>query len=1192
MAEKRFKYKSGWTEGVSVPDGFININGYDPSNDARNYKLLEALNIDWKDIEVPWAKSITKWNSWNIDPKNLIADSAEYNNAIDEAYESDDVENRLSNRVDWLNQNYDYLKDNGYIDENGKLEIPGWSKNGKIEKSEDIIDAINYLIWRVIALDYFTNNWNNRNAERVTSSFIPYDESKISVVAAGNDGTYANIEQYRIANITPSTFNFTFTPNVNRVDVELKIDDKNVAFITTSPGKVVLDAVVNNNIATIRIGDGTNSYNSSYVDKTDTTYYFFILNAFIRGTATEYRGPENTSTGRRGFVEAYKSNSFSEFDPMKFELVFNLKQYSGQVTRPNGTDITFEEYTIPDTKIIINKVVNELQSLAFNGNTYNLTSTQSENYGRTYTSTGKVAIPYYKEIEGMTNEYPITFTLKYGEDFGIYPYFFIKKNNNPVAGTNHYTDSGNTTKFDFYESSYGTIKYVNNKYIYVPPVEPETNSSDTDITICCIFYYGDTDLSRQVTPTFATFDIMLTATVQNRIIFLEPGTTQIEKWSNEQKKFAATVVINNSIWTDRAGIVATPENNVPYAVRTVTYDEYSRIPGAQITVTTENGEQSNVSEHSVLLFDTFVTTYCNSKFNVEFLGEVHQSSYSDREIALDPDNLDSITSSYVRNSFTGTANPYPIKSSLTFGEPIYYSSDKATDYSLDSSVLTGLASISNATTKITTLTVDDKYIEKMSRSLTGQEDTHVYNILKSTAIYPAEDGIIEKNGKLCDADNDYYFLVFRISAEAGTNDGGIAYAPCQGYYFLRILRKPSSPGFTMLGNLDNEIEYSMGGAMYTMRTQVKQTIYLNRILTARSQQDLVEFTGKKYWSLYGYGETENTSAAWDETKIAVKNVNTNEQYIFIYNEGDTCKVKTYNVAEGKKNSYNTITNPEGNMIVDVNGTTQYPIEKFSDTSSGAILFVNKFMHAITDVSGTPYEYQPVEGDSVSITLALSLGNTERFIRMSTPTLFPLTVHKRQYDIELLETGLPKKIASYTLSNPMTVKVKNNWNVNSQGLMNLNNTFILGSGNRDYVGVLFLGSNELGTGTDPELKENTDVVPITLEESRPVINVTNGEGYAFKSNIILNLNNGPKNLFNTNDTSTDIYLGDTHTDNIEVRYHPLFNGSVGPDWYAAILTFAFNENTQSSDRVELTICTDDCGVYAEKVLKYCVLTSAN
>ena len=82
------------------------------------------------------------------------------------------------------------------------------------------------------------------------------------------------------------------------------------------------------------------------------------------------------------------------------------------------------------------------------------------------------------------------------------------------------------------------------------------------------------------------------------------------------------------------------------------------------------------------------------------------------------------------------------------------------------------------------------------------------------------------------------------------------------------------------------------------------------------------------------------------------------------------------------------------------------------------------------------------------------------------------------------------------------------------------------------------------------------------------------------------------MFNTNDTAPDIYLGDAHTDNIEVRYHPFFNGSVGPDWYAAILTFAFNENTQSSDRVELTICTDDCGVYAEKVLKYCVLTSAN
>ena len=1204
MAEKRFKYKSGWTEGVSVPDGFININGYDPNNDARNYKLLEALNVDWKDIELPWARSISKWNSWNIDPNNLSAQGPDYDNAVDDALASPDVVERLSNRVDWFNQNYDYLKDNGYIDENGKLEIPGWSKNGKIEKSEDIIDAINYLIWRVITLDYFTNNWNNRNAEKVNSSFVPFVPQEISDIAAGNSSDYSNFSDYIITK-SQGTFNFTFTPSVDRNNVQLLTNDgKDIAFISTSSGELSLLGEINPNIITITVGDETHNYNSRYVDKTNTEYYFFMFNAFVKGTAIRFIGPYTVSS-TTGYVDAYKENSLDAFDPIKFELNFNLKQKSGTIHNPNGTMVTFEEYVTDTIKIIINKVKNELQSLAFNNTTYNLNVSENENYGRTYTTTGKVSVPYFKNIEGVTNEYPISFTLKYGKEYGIYPYFFIKKGNENVPGENHYTTSGITTLFDYYECDYGSIKYDNedNKYYYIPPQEPTTNSSDTDLTICCVFYYGDTTLSRQVTPTFASFNIMLTATVQNRIIFLEPGTTEIRKWSRSQKEFGPIRLTNNSIWVDRSGIVATPENNVPYAVRTVTYDEYSRLGGTQLTVTGKEG-QKNVTENSVLLFDTFVTTYCDSPFDVQFVGAVHQSSYSDREISLNPDDLDSIASSYVRNSFTGTTNPYPIRSSLAFGNPIYYSADKATDYTLDSSVINGLNNIHEINDNLSVLdNIDnDEYIEQLSRSLTGQEDTHTYDILKSTAMYPAEDGIIEKNNKLCDADNDYYFLVFKISSEEGTNDGGIAYSACKGYYFLRVLRKNSSPGFTMAGNLDNEIEYSMGGTTYTMRSQVKQTIYLNRILTTRSQQDLAEFTGKKYWSLYGYGETENTSAAWDETKIAVKNVDTNEQYIFVYNEGDTCNVKTYNVADGKKNNYNTITNPEGNMIVTLDGGTQHQIEKFSDTSSGAILFVNKFMRAITDVSGTPYEYQPVEGDSVSMTLALSLGNTERFIRMSTPTLFPLTVHKRQYDIELLEIGSPKKIASYPATNPMNVKIRgvggnDGWlvgNGGTEGLLSLQ-SLVDAPINRKYLGILFLGSNELGTGTNPDLTENTDVIPITLDNSRPTINVTNGEGYSFKANVVLNINGNPRNLFNTNDTATGMYLSNTHTDNdhIEVRYHQFFNDTgVGADWYSIILTFGFIENAQSHDRVELTICTDNCGVYAEKTLKYCVLTSTN
>ena len=240
MAEKRFKYKSGWTEGVSVPDGFININGYDPANDSRNYKLLEALNVDWKEIELPWAKSISKWNSWNIDPKNLSADGPDYTDAVNEALSDEEVSKKLSNRVDWFNQNYDYLKDNGYIDENGKLEIPGWSKNGKIEKSEDIIDAINYLIWRVIAIDYFTNNWNNRNSERVSLKFIKYDPTSLAT---------------SLVDLCSIPFNFTFTPNVDRNSVKLLDNGKEIAIASTSMGKINISSSVNSNIANITIGD-------------------------------------------------------------------------------------------------------------------------------------------------------------------------------------------------------------------------------------------------------------------------------------------------------------------------------------------------------------------------------------------------------------------------------------------------------------------------------------------------------------------------------------------------------------------------------------------------------------------------------------------------------------------------------------------------------------------------------------------------------------------------------------------------------------------------------------------------------------------------------------------------------------------------------------------------------------------------
>lgn len=1210
MAEKRFKYKSGWTEGVSVPDGFININGYDPNNDERNYKLLEALNVDWKEIELPWAKSITKWNSWNIDPKNLSATGTDYTDAVDEALSADDVTQRLSNRVDWFNQNYDYLKDNGYIDENNKLEIPGWSKNGKIEKSEDIIDAINYLIWRVIAIDYFTNNWNNRNSVSVTYGFVKYDTSVLARVVNKSDENTHSLAEYKINYVYTPPFDFIFTPSPDRNDVELLVPTTNeqIVLMTTSPGDMSIDSVINSNNATITIGTN-NSYNTQYSDDTDI-YYFFILNAFIHGTAIEYRSPD-TVNSKRGFVESYKEGSYSEFDPMSCTLSFDIKQKSGSTPRPNGTNVQYEEYSITGTSIIINKVINELQNLLFNDIQYNLTSSTVENYGTSYTSTTKGAVPYYKEnIEGITNEYPISFTLKYGEEYGIYPYFFIKKNGSAVPGTTTYRESENSKLFSKFESdNYGSIVYneTSNKYIYIPPVEPALNSSDTDITICCVFYYADTDLSRQLTPVFLEFNIMLTATITNKIIFVEHGTSSVYQWSNNRKQFLNVIWNNSSIWTKETGcIVSAVENNVPYVVRTVTYDEYAKLDGNKINVTNSNGESREVSENAILDFDKFVTTYCNTTFDVEFLGIVDQSSVDDREISIDKTDIGNVSVSYVKNLFTVDTTPYQIRTTKILGNTVYYSADSATNYKLNETTVNAITSITDTTTKITATSVaNNTYIEKLTDSqvIDAEYNNHLYNILKSTAVHTTDNGIVTDNdGGYYDADNDYYFLAFRITANEGANDGGIAYSACQGYYFLRVLRKNESPSFTFNGTTEDEIEYSTVNGDYTMRTQVRQTIYLNRLLNKTSQDKLLDFNGKKYWSFYGYDNSENTSASWDETKLAIKNTieGENEQYMFIFNEGDTYKAKSYNKTASKTNIYNDISLPESNYIIDIeNGTVDKTVEPFSNVNSGAILYVNKFMHAIPDTDGNPVRYEAIETDSMSMLLALALGNTEKYVRLASPVVFSFAIFKRQYDIQLLENAATKmQLASHPITNPQAVTIKpGGWNMNSNGQISVETNFkTAASLTRQYTEIFFLGSNEFGSGSDgDDIGEYTDVIAITVnDDSLPVISVSNDEGYSFSSNVMFYFDGNAKNLVNSNDTDTMMYLGTSHESNIEVHYHKKLHtdDTISQSFKKGIVLFAFNEPTQTPNKIEFIICTDEYGVYAEKTLKAYAIAKAD
>ena len=114
MAKIDFK-DTRWTSGIKIPDRLISIAL--TSNDETGYdaavKILEALNIDWKNINIPMAQRIQKWNSTNVDPFNKT--SSQFTNEFNESL-ADAADEKLDNRVDWYMPNYDFLYDKEYYD--------------------------------------------------------------------------------------------------------------------------------------------------------------------------------------------------------------------------------------------------------------------------------------------------------------------------------------------------------------------------------------------------------------------------------------------------------------------------------------------------------------------------------------------------------------------------------------------------------------------------------------------------------------------------------------------------------------------------------------------------------------------------------------------------------------------------------------------------------------------------------------------------------------------------------------------------------------------------------------------------------------------------------------------------------------------------------------------------------------------
>lgn len=114
-----------YKDGIEVPDKFVTIGG------ATNYHILDAVNLYWNNASIPWATKITKWGGSG--------------KTIDER--GNEV---LINRSDMYAPEYQY----------NKPKETGWT-DGTIKETEDIADILNYLIYRVVSLDFFMDHWND-----------------------------------------------------------------------------------------------------------------------------------------------------------------------------------------------------------------------------------------------------------------------------------------------------------------------------------------------------------------------------------------------------------------------------------------------------------------------------------------------------------------------------------------------------------------------------------------------------------------------------------------------------------------------------------------------------------------------------------------------------------------------------------------------------------------------------------------------------------------------------------------------------------------------------------------------------------------------------------------------------------------------------------------------------------------------
>ena len=1189
---KRIDYNQNekWTNGVEVPDGLITAGASD------TYKLLESLNIDWENTNIPWATRIRKWNAAGETPSGSFS---EYINKVKNAEIS---ENKINNTIDWINSKYDYLSDMSETPE-GNTDVldllPRWYKDGTIKDSTDIVDLLNYLTWRVITIDYYTDHWDRRNARACIYEDLlyPFDNAaNIDFLEGQDKSILGNFYQADFRN-SGNRAKVILTPTIDRTPYNLNKSLDNVytyynnaglsnnlysVIASNNPGEMSVTSSVTANTAII---NSISKLNVDPVDYNGELWKFFKIDMDIIGTGN-YKPLETWYTDIKSNIQ-----NLANFDPAKKSVDFTVNHTGG--SDENGDSFVGSEFNI---HLTIEKSDNTITQFKFgntqiinnNGETFasKLNNSNAIEYGKIYNITfsgtrdNAISMPYYLNDEVSKKE--ITFDLLYGSEYGIYPYFFIGN-----SGT--YTLDGR----DFVEYNtveYGKIVCENNKYYYIPPVQ--TQNTDKEFNLYCIFYYKDDNQSRQITPTIISFKIKLKKEVQNRIIFLKDEASNINLYRkiNDSYDFR-NVTDRGSDWVrdDRETgnyFENNAANNINYCIRTITFED--------LVASYPSGNKVSPGPVPNLIFDDFVRVYCDSDYEVEYLGVIN-SDTSSRNITIYESESDGRYGELhvdEEKEFDILLNN-KIKIGQEPDKSFYYCNDTLENYydiSVLNDIINGTKPTEDADLNTTEFSVNNVngFVTENTLFKTQFNKNKVYDINKSTAIYPDKNGIFEVNNNWVNADTDYYYLVFKIKSSSGSI-GSISYSPCKAYYFLKVLRRQKQFNLKLLSDLENYITYTTIGTnneetVNSFKLVPRIPIYLNRLFDIDSQIEIQNTDANIFWDFYGV-DNKDISSRWDDTKVAIKNRNTNEEFIKIYNEGDNYNTINYNSENGKQNN-NYLFKPENGVIIPKdfisNGSSSRTVGKFNNASSGSILFVNKLLSQTQyDDINDIYSYDVIPNDSIYLALTCNIGNSSNYVRsINNSTTFNIKINKKTLDIDLYEsidTNSPKRV-NYIVTPKKLNKINNN-------VITINTGSATSLGGQDRWAIHFI-SNEFGSGTTQNIEtlnvNSSDALQIELNNGLTSIKVQNEfiDNYLNVSINSLNMNN---NWFiNVPDDGSNQQVNlDKNNKFFNIYYFTKLNTSQNISSKYSLSVIGVNDTQNQKYPINVIIDGDQDGVYKKK-----------